>query len=155
VHVLLLHPFGWLLGFVLFGGLALGVWRAYVLWGETGAWAAGAGGVVIVTALLNLAMKFVPRTKFGRGLVLDDKDKPLSSIQTTQNTPEGATQEEVHKPLLGRTGITRTRLRPSGFIEIDDRRIDVVADGVSIDSGEQVEIVSVAGNRVVVRRTDT
>lgn len=42
--------------------------------------------------------------------------------------------------LVGRQGRAMTLLRPAGRAEFD---------------GERVEVISVAGNRVVVRRTDT
>jgi len=155
VHVFLFHPFGLLFGFVVLGGLIMGIWRAHQAWGETGAWIVGVGGSMLVVVLVNLAMKFVPRTRFGRGLVLDDDgEKPLAASQTTRNAAEGATQEEVHRPLLGCTGVTCTRLRPSGAVEINGQRVDVVTEGVPIDAGERVEVVSVAGNRVVVRRVE-
>jgi membrane-bound serine protease (ClpP class) len=156
VHVFLFHPLGWLIGFVVLGGLATAVWYANRAWGAAGAWGVGLGGSALGIVLLNLAMNFIPRTRMGRGLVLqDDEEQPPASTQVARNAPEGATQEEQHRALVGRTGITTTRLRPSGTIEIDDRRIHVVADGVSIEAGEQVEVVSVAGNRVVVRRVET
>lgn len=156
VHVFLFHPFGWVIGFVVLGGLATAVWYANRAWGEGGAWAVGLGGSVLIVVLLNLAMKFIPRTRMGRGLVLlNDEEQPPASTQVTRNAPEGATQEEANRELLGRTGITATRLRPSGTVEIDGRRVHVVADGVPIEAGEQVKVVSVAGNRVVVQHVET
>lgn len=63
----------------------------------------------------------------------------------------GYTAAETHAEFLGRVGQTVTPLRPSGMIEIDERRIDVITAGEFIPQGVQVEVVSVRGNRVEVR----
>lgn len=55
-------------------------------------------------------------------------------------------------PLLGERGETLSPLRPSGRALLGLRRLDVVTEGDFIGPGEPVEVVAVAGNRVVVRR---
>lgn len=55
---------------------------------------------------------------------------------------------------LGRTGIVITPLRPSGTVEIDGTRLDVVSEGGYIPREAEVEVVNVEGSRVVVRRID-
>ena len=52
--------------------------------------------------------------------------------------------------LLGRRGRALTSLRPSGTVEIDGRRVDVVADGEFLDAGSAVVVSGVEGGRVVV-----
>ena len=54
--------------------------------------------------------------------------------------------------MFRRVGPTQTPLRPSGIIEIDQRRIDVITAGEFIPQGVQVEVVEVRGSRVEVRR---
>ena len=56
--------------------------------------------------------------------------------------------------LVDRQGITLTPLRPAGLVEIDDRRIDVVADSELIAAGVRVRVCEVEGNRVVVEAVD-
>lgn len=53
--------------------------------------------------------------------------------------------------LVGRTGVARTALRPSGVVEIDGRRLDVVAEGAMIDAGTEVTVMSVDGLSITVR----
>jgi len=53
--------------------------------------------------------------------------------------------------LLNCTGVTITRLRPSGTAFINGNRVDVVTEGGMIDQGESIKVVSVEGARVVVR----
>ena len=52
--------------------------------------------------------------------------------------------------LLGQTGEALTTLRPAGRAQFGERVVDVVSVGSYIERGEQVEVLKVAGNRVVV-----
>jgi len=54
--------------------------------------------------------------------------------------------------LVGRSGQVLTALRPSGIVEIDGRRLDVVSDGGVIDAGESVRVIKVSGNYILVER---
>jgi len=52
---------------------------------------------------------------------------------------------------IGRTGETRTVLRPAGMAEFDGVKLNVVSDGEYIASGAKVIVARVEGNRIVVR----
>ncbi len=73
--------------------------------------------------------------------------------------PEGAaaielqTRESVVQwdHLVGKTGRATTPLVPAGKVDIEGQLIDVVSDGLVIEKKAIVEVVEVAGNRVVVR----
>lgn len=54
--------------------------------------------------------------------------------------------------LLGRDGVALTALRPAGKIEIDGRRIDVLAESGYVEAGDAVSVIKAGGSRVVVRR---
>ncbi len=57
---------------------------------------------------------------------------------------------------VGRTGITRSALRPSGVAEVDGNRLDVVAtNGTWIDAGEAIVVVGVQTNSLLVERAAT
>ena len=53
---------------------------------------------------------------------------------------------------LNKTGISITELRPSGFIEIDGKRLDALSDGSFIPKDVQIEIFRVEGSKIFVRR---
>ena len=74
-------------------------------------------------------------------LVLKDQTK----------TEQGYVSAEEHKELIGCTGIVSRELRPAGTVIIDGEPVDVVSEGDYIPKGQQVRVVSVNGNRVVVR----
>ena len=64
---------------------------------------------------------------------------------------KGYTSAQTHDEYLGRVGMSLTPLRPSGAIELDGERIDVITAGEFIPKGEQVTVVDVRGSRVEVR----
>lgn len=112
---------------------------------------------VVALSVLYLGLKYVPRTSWGRGLVLrPPEDQEVQAAPTVSETaylpPTGATAEAQLAPLVGKEGIAHTELRPAGVAIIDGRRVDVVSDGTFIPQGARVRVVAVQGNRVVVRR---
>ena len=52
--------------------------------------------------------------------------------------------------LVGRTGEAATTLKPTGTIELDGDRIDVVTEGEFVEQGARVRVLYVEGNRVLV-----
>ncbi|MBI1248925.1 hypothetical protein GC197_13925 [bacterium] len=99
--------------------------------------------VILVPFVLSLAVEIWPRTPIGKMILLDTKVDDGSS---------GQAESPVH--LVGRQGIAKSDLLPSGIAEIDGKRWDVVAVGPVVDRGELIEVVEVEGNRVFVTRID-
>ena len=56
--------------------------------------------------------------------------------------------------LVGRTGKALTDLRPSGTVDIEGERIDVVTEGPWVERGEQVVVLRAESYRHVVRKAD-
>ena len=73
----------------------------------------------------------------------------------SNNEPSGLgiTRERL-LALVGRTGKAATVLRPTGTMEIDVDRIDVVTEGEFVSMGSEVRVLYVQGNRVVVAAVD-
>ena len=55
--------------------------------------------------------------------------------------------------LLGQTGEALTTLRPAGRVQFGEKVVDVVSEGGYIERGSVIEVLKVAGNRVVVHPT--
>ena len=53
--------------------------------------------------------------------------------------------------LLGKAGVTVTKLRPSGAAIIDGVRVDVVTDGVFLEEEVEIKVVNVEGIKVCVK----
>ena len=54
---------------------------------------------------------------------------------------------------MGEKGFSDTDLHPSGWVKVNGQRIFVVSEGEFISKGVEVKILSVDGNRVVVRES--
>ena len=114
-----------------------------------------AGGVLVLVAVaillpvvIVLGFKWLPKSPFGRRLIL----------HTPKETPEelgvAGVCEEDFSTLVGKSGLTDSVLRPSGFAIIDEQRHTVVSDGDMVDEGVAVQVVRVEGNSIVVEPKD-
>lgn len=79
----------------------------------------------------------------------------IMTLSSQQNIDEGWAAPSEDPSLVGATGEVLTALRPAGTILVNDRRIDAVSDGVFIEKGMAVQVVEVAGIRVVVEAKTT
>ncbi|MFA6111310.1 MAG: NfeD family protein [Candidatus Latescibacterota bacterium] len=114
-----------------------GVGFAYVQLGAVGALVVGAAGLVGAAVLLRLLF----RSRSWRRLVLHSDVSRADGFGAAR--PEQAA-------LLGQLGRAVTPLRPAGRARLGDQVIDVVTEGGFIDPGTAIEVIQVAGNRVVV-----
>lgn len=98
--------------------------------------------IAVAVSGMVIIMKF-----FGRRLHLLNKVVLMDSTDTESGYVSNVNRTE----LLGKKAITITPLRPSGTIDLEGERIDVVSQGSYIDRGKHVIIVKVEGSRIVVR----
>jgi len=100
----------------------------------------------IVGAIIGLYFfgKMMLKTKFWKDLT-----SPYS-----QKKEDGFTNSFGWESFVGEKGLTDTDLRPSGWIVIKDKRLFALTEGTFIEKGVSVEILSVEGNRIVVRETN-
>jgi len=102
------------------------------------------GYMIAVPIMFAFGMRVLPRTPFGRLMVLPEHEP----APTAEHDLSG--QKNTYSHLMGRTAKAVTSLRPAGMIEIDGERIAVVTEGDMIHEGQTVKISEVSGNRVVV-----
>lgn len=93
--------------------------------------------LLVALAASFLLLRFMPRTPFGRRLILDTGLDPV---------------EEEQLRWLGKRGRASSPLRPAGIADIEGARVDVVSEGEMIDPGTPIEVTRVDGNRIVVRQ---
>lgn len=73
-------------------------------------------------------------------------------LRESTKTEEGYVSSENRPELVGKSGKTKTALRPAGTMVLDGNLIDVVSEGDFIESDVTVTVVKVEGMRVVVRK---
>jgi len=111
------------------------------------------GGAFVVAASM-LSKHFNAMPIFNR-LVLQPA-QGASDGQTESKDAEGkplpqAQSDSVLGVDIGDWGVAVSPLRPAGKARFADNYLDVMTDGSFVDSGQQVKIVKLQGNRVVVR----
>jgi len=72
-------------------------------------------------------------------------------LTARQTREEGYAAPVDFSRYLGEVGVAVTDLRPAGFIQIGEDRIDAVSEGGFIEATQRVRVVQVEGTRVVVR----
>jgi membrane-bound serine protease (ClpP class) len=102
----------------------------------------GAAAVGMPVVLI-VSFKVFPKTPLGKHMILSGPGRLIRH----------ATRAE-RRDLVGKIGVTLSRLRPSGIAEIEGQRIDVVTRGELVEPDVRVEVIENRGNRFVVRSVE-
>jgi membrane-bound serine protease (ClpP class) len=95
--------------------------------------------LVLAPAVLAATFRYLPYTAIGKALLGEaPKDEDVMPA-------------DPRRTLIGKVGVARTKMLPSGSVEIDGQMIDAVAKGQAIEPGQNVQVLEVRANRVVVR----
>jgi membrane-bound ClpP family serine protease len=98
--------------------------------------------LVAVPTLLAFAFRVWPHTPMGKAFLGElPNEEELKPI-------------DVRRELVGRAGVAKTKMLPSGSVLVDGQWLDAVSQGDAIEPGEAVVVIEVRGNRVVVRRAE-
>ncbi|MEO1525253.1 MAG: NfeD family protein [Planctomycetota bacterium] len=116
----------------------------------THSWVAGLGVTAVVAVstptILITMIKYWPHTPIGR-LILNRRpgqtDAPMESRLRSG---------EKRKDLVGKVGIAKTDLLPSGLVEIEGKRLDAVTGGAPLDKGTRVVVTSIVAGKIRVRK---
>ena len=106
--------------------------------------------IVTVVAIAAGLSRFLPSMPLFGKLVLSPPGSQDATAAGPQLRPDVLDEMAA---MVGQTGQTESVLRPAGKATINGRLMDVVSDGPYIDAGSEVQIVSIKGNKVVVRST--
>lgn len=96
--------------------------------------------IVTIGAAIFLYRRIGLEKGIFKHIILSDKETP----------DRGYTAADHREELVGKIGVAITTLRPAGTAVIDGERLDVVTEGGFINQDSQIEILSVAGARIVV-----
>ncbi len=78
-----------------------------------------------------------------------------AALNKSLSKGDGVTsQDSILQSLIGKTGIVTSDLRPAGKALFEDKRFDVVSAGDYIAKNTPVIVMSVDGNRIVVKQTE-
>jgi membrane-bound ClpP family serine protease len=98
---------------------------------------------ILVPVGVGFALWLLPHTPVGRAAIL--------SGPTPEETEAFGDIERKHQALIGKTGVTVTVLNPAGTLKIDGERISCQSEGLIVEAGQAVRVISARVNFVVVR----
>ena len=108
--------------------------------------------VATVIGMAAVLSRYLPQIPLLNQMVLHPPGAaPEEEQDEPRLKPELQEEREGLLSLVGSRGEALSDLRPAGKAEIDGRFLHVVSDGPYIARGTAIEVVSVAGNRIVVR----
>lgn len=136
-------PSGGIIGLLSFGCVTASIGLAFFHYGSDAGFASILLALLTVPAVVVAALKLLPKTPMGRRLLLGDPS--MEDVLPDDEKLVGL------KALIGKTGTAKSKMLPSGSVEIDGRIYDAVSEGMPIDPEQPVRVVSVRTNRVIVR----
>jgi membrane-bound ClpP family serine protease len=102
-------------------------------------------GVFIALPVLgSILLHYWPKTRLGKRFFLTapQEEESLS-----------AADQEL-EPLRGRLGRALSALRPSGVVDFDGRRVDVITEGMMVEPDQWVRCIDVKAGKVIVRAVE-
>jgi len=101
--------------------------------------------ILVIIVVLGVALAFVLRSatkgRLSKKLILDDSMKKESGYVGVDDLSN----------FIGKEGIAISVLRPSGTVDFDGVKLDVVSESAFIPKGSKVKVIQVSGPRIVVR----
>lgn len=95
------------------------------------------GTLFSMPLFVMLMVKVWPLTPIGKAIMLND-----------ERTADEVLPESDFDSLMGQIGVAKTKMLPSGIVEVDGRKLDAVSDGFAIQAGDPVKVISVRENRI-------
>lgn len=98
---------------------------------------------VLIPLVVAAIIRWWPYTPIGRMIVLHT---PESEEEVLPHT-----EEYQHlKSLIGRRGVAKTKLYPSGAVLIDGEPYEAVSEGIAIEPGQPIRVIAMRTKRIVV-----
>lgn len=139
-------PSGGMISILAAVSVGISIWAAYKAWWSSSPgmwWSYLAALVLLLPATIGGALFLLQRTSLGRRILLE--------APSLEEVTPYLDEEQRLKSLIGKRGKTITLLNPGGMVLVEGQRLHCECEGMLIDPGEEVEVVSVKGNRLVVR----
>jgi membrane-bound serine protease (ClpP class) len=97
--------------------------------------------IIVIPLLVRWMIRWWPSTRMGKRLIVNPDDFADQEDQAP----------DPRKALVGKEGVARSRMMPSGMVEVERTRYDAISDGVPIDPGQPIRVLRMQGTTLVVR----
>ncbi len=101
--------------------------------------------IVMIPAVLIIAYKLFPKTKFGKGIMLSPSERQVG---------DAIPDTDQLRNLLGKEGQVLTALRPVGMCYFSGLRVECVSESGYVNKGKTVKVIDVKGTQLTVRVVD-
>lgn len=118
------------------------LFRYDLMWG----WIGLLGSLVLAPISFFGALNILPNTPIGRALFGPSGEEIAEQDQAIRDLSRRA-----REGLQGAEGVALTDMRPSGLVQIGDKRLDAIAIGGIVDRGSRVRVVRAEGLTIEVR----
>lgn len=102
--------------------------------------------LLILPVLFATMIKIWPHTPLGKRILIG----PMAEDDVV---PQGDYYTEIQS-LVDQLGVVRTPMLPSGIVMINGKKYDAVSEGMPLDPGDTIKVITVRGNRIVVAAYD-
>lgn len=105
------------------------------------------GILILIVSALAIVLTVTIYVKLGFERNLFDK----FVLKNTNSSARGYNSKNDHSILLGKTGLTKTILRPTGRIEVGGKAYDAKSDSDFIGKDKEVEVVAIKDGHIIVK----
>jgi membrane-bound ClpP family serine protease len=99
--------------------------------------------VFALPLLLAFMVKVWPHTPLGKRILIGD-------IKPEDVLPNSSHYKKRNDTLVGRIGVAKTKMLPSGIVVVDDEKYDAISQGFAIEKGDVVKVIDVREHRLYV-----
>ncbi len=99
---------------------------------------------VLLPFLFTAFVRLWPHTPIGRRVLIQPPRKE-------ELLPEGEGYDDLEQ-LVGRRGVAKTPMLPSGLVQIEGRKYDAISQGAPVDAGDRIEVVAIKTRKIIVRK---
>ena len=113
------------------------------------------GYVIVGPFAIYWGIKVWEHSPVGRKLILNaELDSSIPNEASPRSQSSSDPEEVPLSTFIGSEGTADSQLRPGGFVKIDGRRMDAIAEGDLIHPGQRIKVVEAYDNQLKVRPVD-
>lgn len=105
------------------------------------------GFLILIVSALAIILTVTIYVKLGFDRNLFDR----FILKNTNSSQRGYNSKNNHSVLLGKSGVTKTILRPTGRIEVEGNAYDAKSDSDFIGKDREVEVVAIKDGHIIVK----
>ena len=105
------------------------------------------GFLILIVSALAIILTVTIYVKLGFDRNLFDR----FILKNTNSSQRGYNSKNNHSVLIGKSGVTKTILRPTGRIEVEGNAYDAKSDSDFIGKDREVEVVAIKDGHIIVK----